>query len=272
VLFVDGDSTIEQRWVTSAIQFLETRPEASGVAGREDQIYFGKGEVVGFKADYFRTGNSEVQVKEFGGNAMYRRKALEEVGSFNPYIRSYEEAELGARLRKAGWVLVRIPVMMALHYTAIPDTLEEYRRRFRGHFFTGQGQVLRISIRQGTFWEHARGLNRVVFYILWITLGGLAMLGSAGFGTLVPILTWLSGGLVLLVCFVIRSRSLVKPFRMLLDWSVCSLPLIWGFLLSARDPEDFSLNEAIATDTAAPHTRRTRKGCLDDTGAKVLST
>ena len=257
VLFVDGDSTIAPAWVDTALSILAGRSDIAGIAGREDQIYYRDGVVIGNKPDYFGTGNVACEVEQLGGNGLYRRQALEAVGSFNPYILSYEEAELGARLRRAGWRLLRIPDLMAYHHTPRPDSMEEYARRLRSHLLTGHGQVLRLAVQQGLFWDHARRLNRLVLYLLWNAVGGVALLASAVRHTLYPGRVWLAASLLLLLVFMVRSRSLVKPLRMVCDWSVCCWPLLWGVLLPCRDARQFRLAEAIVVDThTVPHTTK----------------
>jgi len=39
---------------------------------------------------------------------MYRRAVLEEVGTFNPYLNSDEEPELGLRIRHAGYRILEL--------------------------------------------------------------------------------------------------------------------------------------------------------------------
>jgi glycosyltransferase involved in cell wall biosynthesis len=252
VLFVDGDSTIAPQWVDTALSVLISRSDVGGVAGREDQTYYRDGVVIGGKPDYFGTGPMTCEVEQLGGNGLYRRQALEAVGSFNPYMRSYEEAELGARLRRAGWRLLRIPALMAYHHTPKPDSMEEYTRRLRSHLLTGHGQVLRLAIQQGLFWEHACRLNRLLLSLLWNAAAGVTLLASVVLHTLYPGLVWLAASLLLLLAFAVRSRSLVKPLRLVFDWSVCCWPLLWGVFLPCRDARHFCLEAAIVADTP-PH-------------------
>lgn len=255
ILFLDGDSTIDSAWIGTALRVLAAHPDVAAVGGREDQIYYRDGAVIGEKADYFGTGADVQRVKQLGGNGLYRRAALDEVGSFNPYVRSFEEAELGARLRQAGWSLLRIPDLMAHHHTQKPDALAEYWRRLRSNLLTGQGQVLRLSLRQGLFWEHATQLNRVLLFLAWAAFGLFTLIAGLLGSTTAPPTIWLVMSMVLVVAFAIRSRSATKPFQLILDWAVCSVPLVWGFTLPPADPTGFHLLPAIAADTdsdAAP--------------------
>src|SRR2546427_485849 len=76
VLFVDGDSTIAPTWADTALSVLASRTDVAGIAGREDQIYYRDGVVIGSKPDYFGTGNVACEVEQLGGNGLYRRQAL----------------------------------------------------------------------------------------------------------------------------------------------------------------------------------------------------
>lgn len=248
VLCVDGDTEIDSAWAKAALAALSARPDLGGVAGREDQVYYEHGIAVGGHTDYFATGEREQPVDQFGGNAVYRRAALEMVGSFNPLVRSFEEAELGARLRQAGWRLVRLPTRMAVHHTQRPDSVDEYWRRVRSHLFTGQGQVLRLALSQGLFREHARRQNRVLLFMLWGVVGVSAVLASMVLSRWTPVAVWLVMSALVMMAFSLRSRSLTRPLRMIFDWAVCSAPLLWGFLFAPADPAGFRLEDAVRED------------------------
>jgi cellulose synthase/poly-beta-1,6-N-acetylglucosamine synthase-like glycosyltransferase len=248
VCFVDGDTTIAPGWLEAALRVLDERPEVAAVGGREDQVYYRDGSVAGERRDYFDSGDAVVEVKQLGGNGVYRRQALEAVGSFNPYLRSFEEAELGARLRQAGGILLRIPALMGHHHTPRPDALAEYWRRFRSHLLTGQGQVLRLSLRQGLFLEHARQLNRLVLFVAWLALGALVALASLLTGAGWPGLVWIVVSGLLVAVFALRARSVTKPVRIILDWAVCAGPLVWGCLFLAVEDGGVDLAEAIRRD------------------------
>lgn len=248
VMFVDGDSTVHPDWLVTALRVMAAHPEVGAVGGREAQVYYANGRVVGEKADYFDTGSAPRYVDQLGGNGLYRRAALEQAGSFNPYIWSFEEAELGARLRRAGWRLLRVPDAMAQHHTPPPDALPEYWRRFRSHLLTGQGQVLRVSLRQGLFWEHARRLNRVLLFSVWLGTGMAILVAGLLQRAWIPGAIWVGISVAFVVMFMVRSRSVTKPFRLMLDWTICSVPFVWGFLLTPADPRRFCLDDAVRAE------------------------
>ncbi|HSQ00670.1 MAG TPA: glycosyltransferase [Candidatus Dormibacteraeota bacterium] len=271
VHFVDGDTTIDVGWLRAAVDVLERNSDVAGVGGREDQVYYREGTIIGTKADYFGTGERTSEVRQLGGNGLYRRAALEEVGSFNPYVRSFEEAELGARLRKAGWRLWRVPVLMGHHHTPKPEALDEYWRRFRSHLLTGQGQVLRLSLGQGLFLEHLAQLNRLVLFLGWVLIGVTAGIGSLALADYRVFAAWMIVSVLLLVAFAVRSRSISKPFRLTMDWAISSIPFVWGCVLPVADPQGFRLEEAIASDRTADTRAPTVRASLAATAAPTAA-
>lgn len=246
VFFVDGDTEIETAWLSEALEVLEAQPAVAGVGGKLREIYYQGEQVVGANPDCFQTGNHPEPVYQLGGNALYRRAALDAVGSFNPYVTSYEEAELAERLRQAGYIVLRLPTLLGTHRTGLPGSLGELRRRFRDNLMRGYGQVLRLSMRDKLFWRHARHMQRYLQFTAMLLMGvvcGVLSLVSADARFM---------GLWVIVCgaliglFMIRSRSMTKPFCLILDWSFWTLPLILGFLRPPRDPRTFSLDGVIA--------------------------
>jgi hypothetical protein len=179
---------------------------------------------------------------------MYRRAALEKAGSFNPFIGSYEEAELAARLRQRGMAVVRLPLGMGTHHTLPRGSLQELGRRYRNNLIKGYGQVLRLAIRQGTLAEHARSMRRYLQFQALVGASAIAVLASLFTGNV----RWLAVpamlGALLLVAFMVRSRSVTKPFHLLADWTVWSLPMVKGFLETPRDPRSVRPLEAIARE------------------------
>jgi hypothetical protein len=54
------------------------------------------------------------------------------------------------------------------------------------------------------------------------------------------------GACGLLALFVLRSRSVSKPLRMLVEWAVWTPPMWRGFLETPRDPARLQLTDVIA--------------------------
>ncbi len=236
VLFVDGDTEIASGWVQAALEHLEAHPRVAAVDGKLPEIYYEGAHVVGGSADCFGAGDVPTEVDGLGGNAIYRRAALEHVGSFNPFIVSYEEAELAARLRQAGSVVVRLPVVMGTHRTGPRGSLMELGRRYRENLIKGYGQTLRVALRQGTFGEHARSMKRYLQFQAVLAFGVVAGLAGVLTGDARFVVAPLVVVAALILAFMLRSRSVTKPFQLIADWAVWTWPMIRGFVERPRDP------------------------------------
>jgi len=236
ILFVDGDTEISAAWVREALPYLDAHPRVAAVDGKLPELYYEGTEIVGSSPDCFGAGDVPAAVEGLGGNAIYRRDILERVGSFNPYVVSYEEAELAARLRRAGSSVVRLPIMMGTHRTGLRGSLKELGRRYRDNLIKGYGQVLRLALRQGTFREHARSMKRYLQFQAVVACALIAGLASLVTGDPRIVLVPLVGAVALVGAFMVRSRSLTKPFQLIADWGVWTLPMVRGFLERPRDP------------------------------------
>lgn len=252
VLFVDGDTEIDATWLREAMRLLDAEPAIAGVGGKLRERYYRDGRLVGENPDCFGVGADVEVADQLGGNALYRRAALNAAGSFNPYVFSYEEAELAERLRQRGYSVVRLPLHVGTHHTAPPATARELWRRWRSNLILGYGQVLRLGLRDGLFWTHARRLNRYLAFDALLLLGLGAAIAALAFGSAAPVLAWAGLCAALFAAFVVRARSLRKPLRLIVVWTVWAVPLITGFLRRPRDPRTFSVATAIASDSGAP--------------------
>ena len=250
LLFVDGDTEICGEWVRAAVEYLEAHPRVAGVAGKLHELYFSGERLVGENPDCFGAGPRPEEVDQLGGNAVYRRAALAAVGSFNPYVVSYEEAELAERLRLAGNSVVRLPIVLGTHRTGRPGTLAELRRRRRENLIKGYGQALRLGLRNGTFRIHAGRMVRHLQFLACSAAGGVALLVGAVTGDWRFAGAWLFGVAFFVVAFMVKSRSVTKPLGLILDWAFWAGPLVRGFLERPRDPRALTPRDLIAVEHA----------------------
>jgi GT2 family glycosyltransferase len=248
ILFVDGDTEIDGAWLPAAVDFLETHPHVAAVDGKLPELYYTGGRQVGRSADVFGAGDIPAEVEGLGGNALYRRAALAGVGSFNPFIVSYEEAEVAARLRRRGFVVMRLPIVMGTHRTGPRGSLQELGRRYRENLIKGYGQTLRVALGQGTFLTHARSMKRYLQFQAVVAFALAAGLGAIVTGNPRLLLAPLGVAGLLVLLFMARSRSLTKPFLLIADWAVWTPPMMRGFLERPRDPRALRLTEVIARE------------------------
>lgn len=246
VLFVDGDTDVEGQWVQEGLRFLEAHPEVAGVSGRLREIYYAHGRIVGEHPDIFAVASGPQDVDELGGNAIYRRAALDAVGSFNPFLSSYEEMDLAERLRQSGFRIVRLPITLGTHRTGQRGTVRELRRRYRDNLIRGYGQVLRRSLGTPMLWSHARLMNgRHLQFQGVLLVGLLAAVMSLATCDQRWIGAWCAFCALVTVGFMVKGRSLSKPFLLYVEWAVWSVPMIRGFLERPRDPRTLVIESVI---------------------------
>lgn len=143
VMFVDGDTIIEHDWLRLAAPFFE-QTAVAGVAGYLDDL-----DEQGRRLPFVGERTKAIETRNtLRGIALYRRAAMEQVGTFNPHLRCEEEAELGLRLRQAGWTLLQLPLPMGCHQRGI-STLKAMWRAWRLGRVSGVGLTWRYACRAG---------------------------------------------------------------------------------------------------------------------------
>jgi len=129
VLFVDGDCEIASGFVSRALTVFAD-PKVAVIFGQLAEYSSGDSFIQDNLAMQFHglpVGPSTLM----GGNHLNRRSALEDVDGYDTYWESMENADLGRRLWRRGYLVVRIDEPMALHHSRICDWRRLLRRGFR---------------------------------------------------------------------------------------------------------------------------------------------
>jgi cellulose synthase/poly-beta-1,6-N-acetylglucosamine synthase-like glycosyltransferase len=132
--FLDGDMVMIEGWLDAAFSAMQD-PTLAAVGGRLYRVY--PGEDLGRRhPDSYVLGPTA----SLGGAGLYRRSAIVESGGFNPFVKGEEERELGHRIARKGYTVLRVDVPMVYHLEK-DRTLAEITEK-AGHF-VGVGQILR---------------------------------------------------------------------------------------------------------------------------------
>lgn len=126
--FVDDDALIAPGWLRALVDAF-SNPLVGGVTGRvieEGARETATAEIGRFslRGEITSNFNSVVDYSVevdflYGCNMAVTRKALEKTGAFDPWFGiTYEEHDLSSRIRKAGYKLVFVPLMVAQHLLA----------------------------------------------------------------------------------------------------------------------------------------------------------
>ena len=224
ILIIDADMELEARFLDTAIAFMEVHSQVAGVAGMGAEVYADGGE----RPDMYVRKRCLQRVDFLGGAALYRREALARCGNFNPYLRAEEEAELAQRLKRVGYTLYSLPDDMVRHYTS--RDFSNFSRRSRAGMFRGIGQMLRLTMEQGTW-----SLNFLVRFRLFAIFAavltmmtvvlGYAIMQKKGEGVA------LVGIILLAVAAVacLRKKSIYRGMESLYKWVRLNLEIGRGF-------------------------------------------
>lgn len=249
VFFLDGDSELEAGFLEAALPVLAAGPAVAAVLGKRREVVRtpeGRSRVVEEDAYAVTAVRHWLPGHNIGGSGLYRRRALQEVGGFNPWLCSWEEAELGARLFDAGHHILFIPQPMITHLDHHPLDVGELARRWREKLLLGRGQVLRLyPFRRAPY----QGLSRILGMMgLWALLPPLAA-AAAILGQPWVLAAWPLSMLALFAAFALRAGGLRKPAFYFLFWTLSAVKLIQGFLMAPRDPADYPLPAGLSPET-----------------------
>ena len=172
VQFVDGDCQLLEGWTTSALAFLEGRPDVAAVCGRLRERHPERS-VYNWLCDR-EWDRPPGEVRACAGNVMMRASALRNVGGYREDVIAAEEDELCVRLRSAHWRIWRLPEAMALHDAAMLHFRQWWRRAFRAGYAFAQGAHLHGATPDRHFvWESRRAWTWGVLLPLICIVAGL---------------------------------------------------------------------------------------------------
>lgn len=189
VFFLDGDMILIDGWLETALAQFKDESVAA-VAGSLYRVFPGEDFTYDHKNRYALGG-----VRYLAGSGVYRRDVLEQAGTFNPFVKGEEERELGFRILRLGYSILRLDVPMVFHMekSRTKSELDEKAR-----YFTGVGQIFRHYGSQ----QISRDLlaaHRSIFSVYLFGFGAASLLAAVALaGYLVPALLLLGCGTVLL--------------------------------------------------------------------------
>lgn len=159
VQFVDGDCELHPTWIESAVAELRRRPEVAVVCGRRRER-FPEASFYNHLCD-LEWATPVGEARACGGDFLVRVEAFEAAQGFNGRLIAGEEPDLCYRLRKQGWVILRIDAEMTLHDSAMTRFSQWWRRNLRSGHASAEAWHLRGS------WRDRAPLKPVISNIAW---------------------------------------------------------------------------------------------------------
>ena len=112
------------------------------------------------------------EIKGSHGDMMIRAEAFRQVGGFDPEVFVGEDNELCVRLRKRGWILLRIDAEMSLHDMAMTRFGQWWRRTVRSGFGYMEGALLHGKPPER---HYVRDVRSILFWGLALPLAILIL-------------------------------------------------------------------------------------------------
>jgi len=231
ILHADGDTELLAGWIPRSMQALQQNSSLAGISGKLFHI------LNGANTHLPPENPAKYQLRTIhflrGGAGIYRRSALEQAGSFDPWICSEEEAELALRLRNAGFELAEDNWYCAVHRDEVaPLTLSSPLIRYRKGLLYGQGQVLRKHFGTRIFCVFLKERSHLLAAPLCINLLALLAAASALLAhSWLPVTVF--SGFCLVGLFALRRSkgSFYQAIRVVLAFELLFAGTLRGFFL-----------------------------------------
>ncbi|MCE5164099.1 glycosyltransferase [Plesiomonas sp. PI-19] len=245
VLLLDGDMQLAPEFLPAAVQFLQQQPQYAGVAG---QVEMDDATSYEFKSRKQRLHRIYPlgDCQWLSGGGLYRRSVIEQIGYLtNRNLHAYEEADLGIRIRHAGYKLHRLAVPFFHHTSYTMGSLALLKFRWKLGYLFASGELVRSAWGQPYLREVLGVIRNELVFGLYLLLLLLALLVSAGVGN-----GWIAGVAVLpLLAFVglktVKNRSLVDALRSVLNLTVYAAGLARGLFLTPKSPREYPEHRVI---------------------------
>ncbi|CAN5614469.1 glycosyltransferase [soil metagenome] len=223
---LDGDMVLDPAFLEAGIAFLEAHPRHAAVGGLVSEANLGSIEFE-LRARNDRLKGSAIagDVDRLDCGGLYRVEAIRSVGYFaDRNLHAFEEFELGARLRAAGWNLARIDVAAVVHHGHAVGGYRLMLRRLRSGYAGGPGEVVRAAWGR-PHWRHVVRHFVQLRYSLaviawWAVLVVAALLG------LWPAL--LGVAILPLLFLVMRRGNFRLGLYSLVTWNMIAIGFLQG--------------------------------------------
>ena len=174
VQFVDGDCALRSGWLEAARDFLDAHPDVAAVCGRRRER-FPEASVYNRLCDW-EWATPPGAARACGGDALFRRAALDEAGGYRDGLIAGEEPELCLRLRARGWRIWRLDAEMCWHDAGMTRFSQWWRRARRAGYAFAEGAALHGAPPERHWVAETRRA------LLWgLGVPGLALLGGLAF-------------------------------------------------------------------------------------------
>lgn len=242
IWFVDADIRLVEGFAEKAIKYLNEHRECAAIAGIGDEIYLSNGnEIAGETRNVYRRDTKKTaEVEYLGASAMFRKKALEEVGYFNPYLFAHEEWEVCQRLRHKKLEIISLPIKMAVHRTHPIESRKVFIKQLENRRFFATGQLLRMALaRRISFFNLARFQTKQISIFLLAILLVLMNIYAIFYrlGVIFPITLFIV--LSFYFYLLINKKSMYRGSESFLKWLKILFYIFIGCMRLPKDSRNY---------------------------------
>ncbi|MFV0448145.1 MAG: glycosyltransferase [Vibrio sp.] len=241
LLLMDGDMELAPGFIEQGIAYLDTHRDCAGVAG---MVEMDDAQSYEFKSRKQRLHKIYPvgDTSHLGGGGLYRRSAIEQIGYLtNRNLHAYEEAELGMRLKHAGYKLHRLAIPYFSHTSYDMSSIELMKYRWRTGYLFASGELLKSAWGKPHFKDALKVVKNEVIFTLYLLILAISILT---FHTKVIAVVLLP-----LIAFftlkALKNRSLKDALQSVINLSVFSAGLIRGLSCRLNDPNQAPDNRVI---------------------------
>ena len=239
IYILDGDMEMLPGFLPAALLFLEKNPGVAGVGGQVVEMNItGLEYIARMERSANHMGQGEVDRLDMGG--LYRSSAVEEAGYFSDRnLHSYEELDLGVRLRHKGWKLWRLDIAAVRHHGHDVTPYVLLIKRWRSLYICGLGEMVRAAWISGRLRMVLDCAHEVKLYA-----GILFFMAALCLTLLLPISPFLkvffftAPFVLVYLAMAWRKKSFAKALYSLVAWSFNTAGLLRGLLRRRRHPRE----------------------------------
>lgn len=233
VYVLDGDMELQRDFLIQAVRLLDQDVILGGVAGHlRDRTCSNS-----FDRRRMQTKPSHVptELEWMDGGGLYRRRAITDAGGYagNRNLKGFEEAELGLRIRHAGWRMVRLPMVSVFHTGHSESNFPMLIRLWKSGRLDSGGVLLKTAFGHPWFLRVLRMFMLPTVVLLYWLLFTLAfpLLKSTG---MIQGIALVSLGAYLLFSF--RKRSCVDASMSIVLWHLSLVGIVRGIFFKNLKP------------------------------------
>lgn len=230
IYMLDGDMVMQPGFLREAVQTLEQDQGLAGVGGVLSDTRVNNM----FDRHRVKTRPSARPgaVPWLNGGGLYRKAAVDGVGYFSHrFLPAYEEAELGMRLRNAGWRLWRLARPGVSHTGHDESTSGLLMRHWRNGYAHASAMLLKGAVRGGYLPDAIR-INREPLLVIGLFLLSLFALIDARV-LLCTGAIWFG----LFFMLLMKKRNLGDAAFSFMHWHYRTLGVLVGLFKHVDDPK-----------------------------------